>query len=95
MSPIPCAIPLRKSGMELVNRTDFIRMGTTGGNMVRNYMNSGITSFEMFVTMPLETVIQCMTEYLATLGKVPKYGMDLPAGHAQAQVLPKIVELSL
>lgn len=77
---------------ELVNRADFTRMGTTGGNMVRNYMNSGITSFAMFVTMPVDTITQCMTEYLATLGKVPKYGMDIPSGHAQAQVLPRIVE---
>jgi hypothetical protein len=78
--------------MELVNRADFTRMGTTGGNMVRNYFNSGITSFETLVTMPLDDLMTAMTAYLATLGKVPKYGMDLPASQAQAKTMPRIVE---
>ena len=77
---------------ELVHRADFTRMGTTAGNMVRNYMNSGVTSFAMLINMPLEDLVAAMTAYLATLGKVPKYGMDLPAGQAQAKCLPRIVE---
>lgn len=76
----------------LVHRADFTRMGTTAGNMVRNYINSGVTSFEMLVNMPLEDLTSAMTAYLATLGKVPKYGMDLPAAQAQARTMPRIVE---
>jgi hypothetical protein len=77
---------------DLVNRADFTRMGTTAGNMVRNYINSGVTSLEMLVSMPLEDLVDAMTTYLATLGKVPKYGMDLPAAQAQARWIPTIVE---
>ena len=78
--------------LELVNRADFTRMGTTAGNMVRNYFNSGITSFESLVSMPQADLINAVTAYMATLGKVPKYGMDLPAAQAQAKTMPRIVE---
>ena len=77
---------------ELVHRADFTRMGTTAGNMVRNYINSGVTRLEALVNMPLEDLVSAMTAYLATLGKVPKYGMDLPAAQAQAKCLPLVVE---
>ena len=78
---------------ELVNRADFTRMGTTAGNMVRTYINSGVSSLAMLCEMPLEDLMNAATAYLATLGKVPKYGMDLPAAQAQARCLPQIVEL--
>lgn len=86
-----CGIPL-EGLTELVHRADLTRMGTTGGNMVRNYMNSGVRTFRQMVEISLDELTERMTFYLASLGKVPKYGIDIPAAHAQARVYPLIVE---
>lgn len=76
----------------LVHRADLTRMSATAGNMVRIYMNAGVTSLEILINLPPEDLGRAVKAYLAATGKVPKYGKDLLAAQAQAKVLPLVVE---
>ena len=77
--------------LDFVHRADFSRQGH-GPNMVNNFINSGFPTVESLVNADLDDLTEKMTFYLASLGKVPKYGMDLPAAHAAAKVVPLVVE---
>jgi hypothetical protein len=76
---------------EIVHRADLSRVGC-GPNMVNNYYNSGFDTVEKLAQSDLDDLVDKVGRYLATLGKVPKYGMDLPAHHPQVRLAPKVVE---
>lgn len=75
----------------LVHRADLSRAGS-GPNMVNNYTNAGFDTLEKLVNSELDDLVDKVSRYLATLGKVPKYGMDLPAHRAQMMLMPRVVE---
>jgi hypothetical protein len=56
------------------------------------YTNSGFDTVEKLANSDLDDLMEKMSRYLATLGKVPKYGMDLPAHRAQVMLMPRVVE---
>lgn len=75
----------------LVHRADLSRTGS-GPNMVNNYTNAGFDTLEKLAASELDDLVEKVSRYLATLGKVPKYGMDLPAHRAQVMLMPRVVE---
>lgn len=75
---------------QLVHRADFTRCGC-GPNMVNNYFNSGFDTVEKLAASDLEDLVERVTRYMASIGKVPKYGIDLPAHRAQVILMPKVV----
>ena len=77
----------------LVCRADLARIPFASGSAMRTYTHAGYPTLQALTESDVQTLMEDVRRYMASIGKDSRYGIEPDGSRANAVVMPKIIEV--